>query len=260
MASRTKKDATEAMTRLKSYLRRDQQGQRLLAIVSRYLGELKQERTTLRDQLALTARNAEAASKQRISAEHNMVDLRAQLERLTAMNRQLTGDLAKTQIEVDSLKEELHPTDGMSMPDAPYTPHISELTALWKRTRRRVKQVPTARTMPKDLTWVRPVHLSDVISDYDDDACLTAGLLAVFCALIGMPVLLLDNVGGLQAWRVHGKGQTDRAQARFFQWMAPWIGETPLENRLIGSAREQLYGTPQRIPGTQENIVLSKDF
>ena len=48
MAGRSKKDATEGLTNLKQYLRRDHSGLNMLKAIEKYLGELRQTQTTLK--------------------------------------------------------------------------------------------------------------------------------------------------------------------------------------------------------------------
>jgi hypothetical protein len=111
MASRTKKDASDALEKLKDYLRRDRGGMNLLESIVRYLGELRHERAKINSDNDRLRTESLSLSVKMQRLESQVTSLREQLSAESSRRRQAESATASERYQLQELERKLAPPE-----------------------------------------------------------------------------------------------------------------------------------------------------
>lgn len=222
MASRTKKDANDALDGLRNYLCRDRGGIVQLESISRYLGELRHDKTKLTSENERLKAEVAGLVAKATELEAKAVLLSGELTAESSRRRQSESTAALTRQNIQALEDRITPT-------APADLQINETKwwHLFKDTKRRIPTPPSPAHV--DVSRGEKVYvfeLADFIRKFTSDEFLTLGqFVALFVACsfpgrIGFEAGLNEH----DSRKLLFKGMSHRRQRQFFQWMhTQWI-------------------------------------
>lgn len=219
MASRSKKDASDALAQLERYISRDKRSSPLIEAVRRYQGELRQTITALKSDVESLHSGLASAAGSRDGLSEALGSAKSKLLQEEARHRQTQRDLAIAEAEVRRLSEELEPDDIPTFP-ADLSKDLGGFFALFKTLRRRVRRVPKPTNVIaiKGEKAVGIFEVGDFIQDYQHGDYITLGMFATVSALVGTPVCFTSKDNPVRKLE-------DKRKFAIIRWMRSWIAK-----------------------------------
>ena len=138
--SRTKKDAGEALKELGHYLRRDPGAMKKIDAISRYVGELRQNLSTMKAELETCRKQVQCLRNESDNAAATLVLSEEKLHIEQALHRQARQDADSARRDAERLKDEL--TARAEDIDPEMLEDSAEFIAIFNKLRRRLKRAP----------------------------------------------------------------------------------------------------------------------
>jgi hypothetical protein len=227
VASKLKQKATEAMTNLKKYLRRDKPGLAMLEPIAKYTVELRQTQAKLKAEITSLTAKLDASRQQVVAADAKRTMAEEQVVASAAAHRQLTVDVSNRDGTIRQLYKETElPEPGPMPSDCGFA--SPAYMALLKSVQKSMKRAPewlNATACPKHILMFDPNVLLGrrQHSDY-----VLLGKFVLVATMANFPVGFCAGTHDLR------KGADEKVLKRFAGWMDTWLPpkEKCLEDRV----------------------------
>lgn len=221
--SRAKKDATAALKHLAQYLRHDPGAAKKAADIGRYVGELRQTQTSLKEEIVELKRQLEASGENCKRLSQQIGPLKTRLDREVGAHRQTRSELAASEGRIRELEKEVEPDDVFLVDDKLSDSYGFNL--LMKDLKKRMRKPPVPARLVTKSDCCRLFDLEDVVTSSSRDQFTT----------LGMFVAVATELGFFPAFRskrtksIFAEGE-DGHKTRAIRWMRSWIRPTKREN------------------------------
>jgi len=214
------------MTQLRNYLRNDKPGLKLLDSISRYLGELRQQKSAASDSIARLQSQSDTHNAASKSAKEEADVIGGNLNNVKSELLQARYDLSQLRGMVTDLEQELEP-DDVEFGDVPerFQNHAAECARLFKEMRQRIRKAPA----PVSMETIRMFDVCDIVRSSSRDDLYTLGSFVFLCSAThfhaGFKMKIPPGDESKIGTSLHGSDKE-----KFMRWIEDWVEHSALEN------------------------------
>ena len=219
--SRAKRDAIAAMKEMANYLRRDLDGTKLLEVIKRYVGELRQTTSGLRTEVTHLTGNLERSRAHAEILESELQLAGIDLEKSKAAVRQKDEELRSICALAQNLTDVVNCNSDEFVPDESHEIKRTYLQGIKGGMSQLLKLLYALVPMPPrfmDEESHPVLFLEDVVTGFSEDEYIKLGVLVMASAMIGMPVAFRCEAVTDQSSRIEGGWITEPDVKRFRKW------------------------------------------
>lgn len=229
-----KKDATASLTNLQHYLRRDHAASAQLEDISRYLGSLRQERSSMKSELEEATKKTAATRTKLDELESQVSQLKAELQREQSQHKQTKNDLTNTECQLVDLQKTVEPQEPGPEASEGRKVDKREFIQLLKELQRRTKKAPQpihGTTSDKILMF----EIRELVTDYTVDDFIYLGQFAVASCLMNIPIGFKTK--GLVV--TADSAERERMILRWVQWIQGWLRSPKWQEEIMAAGSQK---------------------
>ncbi len=215
--SHSKRDAGDALSRLRDWLRNDTKGRDMLSAVQQYHGQLRNERSTLKTDLEALRGTCAALREANAQAHSELERLRTEKDTSQSMAAQLQRDLSKARADLARIDNQAEEALEAAFADVGGDLDGTERRwfALVRRLVREMPRIPKPTTASLRSVDCTVFKITVFVRDYSVDECLTVGLLTVAMATADFPVAFEPSDDAMEM--IHT--MAERGKKRMGAWL-----------------------------------------
>jgi uncharacterized protein YukE len=235
----SKKKATEAISELRNWLRRDSHGTVLLQSVERFVGELRQERSALNEHIKTLEAEAGRKTEEQLRLSANIAELDQKVQRLESAIARMQSEIASGVAEIERLQAALERKHTDQFKDAPPTTDENSrfVERVCKRIARQVKHAPRYRlAYVKELGDVMVFDTEEFLRELTDEEMTLIGMFVVTLAAGSKGAVAFSS-----GWAKEGL-TANRESVAFAKWFVKqgWVAPARPEEDIIYRATSEL--------------------